>query len=127
MGPRPCIFTGTKSKHRLEITQDSHSWTRAVPCSKAYLVCREDRKYRDKLLDLEKGMIKEFFQAELRAALSGQPSDFEDLSWVQADQRTIKAILGHEIARYELLDDRSLEKVLEAMIRHRLDGMFPAD
>ena len=121
---RSCIFTGLKSRHKLEITQDKHSWTRAVPCSKVYLICREDRKYRNYLLDLEKTLIKEFYQAELRAAISGHHSDFEDLSWIQADQRTIKVILQEEIARYESMDDKAFDNAFERLMEQRLKGML---
>jgi len=124
MEPRTCIFTGLKSRHKLEITEDKHSWTRAVPCSKVYLICRENRKYRNHLLDLEKTMIKEFYNAELRAAMGNTYSDYEHLSWIQADQRTIKAILQEEIARYESMDDKLFERTLERLMEERLKGMF---
>jgi hypothetical protein len=127
MGPRTCIFTGLRSKHKLEITEDKHSWVRAVPCSKAYLICREDRRYRAELLEIEQDVIHAFFDNELRRALDGRDAPFEETQPGSFFHKKIKGMLQHEIARLEALDDRSFERALDKMMESRLGGLFRAD
>jgi len=127
MGPRPCIFTNKRSKHKLVITEDKHSWAKAVPCSKAYLICRENRFYRTRLLALEPDLIHYFFDYELDHALGVHDRPYEDGYMVKIIQAKIHEIIGHEVERYERLDDRSFEKALEAMMKTRLDSLFSAD
>jgi hypothetical protein len=123
-GPRLCIFTGLRSRHKLEITKDKHSWTRAVPCSKAYLICREDRRYRDALLRIEPSLIASFYEHELDNVLGGALFTYEESVFVKDNQRSIKDIIGREIAYYEAMDDISFEEALNLAMEKRLSGIF---
>jgi hypothetical protein len=127
MEPRSCIFTGLRSRAKLEITQDKHSWTRAVPCSKTYRICREDRRYRDQLLPLELPLIRHFYEVELAAATGQGHMPFQDDPWVLHLQAQVKSVIGHEIARHEVMDDEAFQKALDGIMRARLDGIFSAD
>jgi len=124
MGPRRCIFTNRQSKHKLEITKDKHSWTRAVPCSKAYLICRENRFYRNSLLKLELQIIESFYLLELNRVLLKTSNLFEDTLEAKTLQKAVLEIIGHEVERYEALNDEAFEQTLEAMLQTRLNALF---
>jgi len=123
--PRNCIFTGLPSRHRLEITKDVHSWTRAVPCSKVYLICREDNRYRKILKRFEKEIIKCFYYTEIAEALGSSGSFFEEHPWVLTQQAKIKNILQEEIHKYEAMDKEELDAIFEALMKHRLNQLLP--
>lgn len=117
--PRECIFTGLPARTRLVLTEDNHSWTKAVPCCKAYLISRESPKYRERLLKFENGLIKKFYENEVHKALG--ESGIIGLVWTNECQRLIREILASELAYYEgMREDVFIDK-LEATLAERLN------
>ena len=115
---RECIFTGLPARTRLVLTEDNHSWTKAVPCCKAYLICRESPKYRDRLLKFEDEIIKKFYENELHKALG--KAGVIGLAWTNECQRLIREILAAELAYYEEMKDVDFNAAFETALNERL-------
>jgi hypothetical protein len=76
------------------------------------------------LIQHEEGLIRQFYAYELGNALNTMSSSFEDNQSVQNTQKLIKIILQEEIARYEAMDDKTFNHVLERLMEERLKNMF---
>jgi|WetSurMetagenome_2_1015567.scaffolds.fasta_scaffold337278_1 hypothetical protein len=120
---RPCIFTGIRSRSKLNFGNDSQSWAKSVPVSIAYLKAREDIQYRLYLLEKEPLFIKAFYKAELEFSL-GETVEFSYYEDNQYEILTLKEFIKPFIEKYEKAEELAFEEQLNKNLEKRLNKVF---
>lgn len=120
---RRCIFTGLKSEITLKLTKDNYSWTKSVPVSKTYLLCRELPEYRDILLPNEEKVIRYFFECEINNAFRKGEYYF-DTEFFKTNKEIVRTLLDEKVNEYQQMRIKKFELVLNKTQQDRINSLL---